>query len=271
MATLKLTLRYYSLSTPPDAPSDEHCFAYHELTASIPAKQAALVIVDAWDYHHLASHLKRTSEICRMRIAPAMAAARAVGFTIVHAPGDVVARRYPEWVRYAGETELSGTVGAEPDWPPREFRQREGPYAGLGRSVSKAIDAARRGNANRMIDPSVAPMSEDYVVSSGDQLHRLCRDRQIMYLFYCGFATNMCVPNKPYGMKEFARRGYHLTLLRDCTTAVEGHDTVESLHGTEQAVRELEFNRSFTTTSDVFIDSCRNVIAPNQASVEDEP
>lgn len=267
MATLDLPLRYYWLQTPAGVPGDEHNFAHYERAFSIPAEQAAFTIVDAWDYHYLQSHLARTSEICRTRIAPAMAAARLAGVTIVHAPGDPVARRFPQWVRYAAETEFGEPSHEEPDWPPREFRKREGPHAALGRPDSPAIESARERNSQRMIDPSVSPEPEDFVIATGHQLHRLCRDREIMYLFYCGFATNMCVPNKPYGMREFNSRGYHLTLLRDCTTSVERHDTVDEQLGTEQAVRELEFGGAFTTTADLFVQACRNAIAQEGATL----
>ncbi len=269
MTTLDLSLRYYWLLTPADVPGDEHNYAHHEQAFSIPTAQAAVVVVDAWDFHFLRSHLARTSELCRRKIAPVLAAARRAGVTIVHAPGDDVARRFPQWVRYAGETEFSAPAQEEPDWPLREFRRREGHYAALARPDSPAIEATHQRRAERMIDSAVAPEPDDFVIATGHQLHRLCRDRRIMYLFYCGFATNMCVPNKPYGMKEFASRGYHLTLLRDCTTAVEGHDTVDMQRGTAQAIRELEFGGTFTTTSDVFIRACRTAIAQEPAAAKE--
>ena len=132
MTTLDLPLRYYWLPTSADVPGDEHNYAHGEQAFSIPTAQAAVVVVDAWDYHFLRSHFARTSEICRRKIAPVLAAARRAGVTIVHAPGDDVARRFPQWVRYAGETEFSAPAQEEPDWPPREFRRREGTLCCVG-------------------------------------------------------------------------------------------------------------------------------------------
>ena len=257
MADLELTTRYYWIQTPVEAPGDEHNYHYFDRAVSIPAEHTALVIVDAWDMHYLESHVKRTSEICRTKIAPAMAAARKAGVTIIHGPGDDVARRFPQWLRYAGDSEFVSTASVEPDWPPREFRRREGQYAVLTRPKSPAVEAARERYKKKMIDLAVVPQPEDFVIATGEQMHRLCRDREIMYLIYCGFATNMCVPNKPYGIKAFSRRGYHITLLRDATTAVEGHDTVDTEAGTKQAIRELEFDGVFSTTTDAFIRACR--------------
>ena len=45
------------------------------------------------------------------------------------------------------------------------------------------------------------PAPEDFVVATGDQLHRLCRDRGILHLFYAGFAANICIPFKDYGIR----------------------------------------------------------------------
>jgi hypothetical protein len=46
-------------------------------------------------------------------------------------------------------------------------------------------------------------------------------------------------------------------LLRDCTTAIEGHDTIGTLAGTSQAIRELEMaDLASTTTSAAFVAAC---------------
>jgi hypothetical protein len=46
-------------------------------------------------------------------------------------------------------------------------------------------------------------------------------------------------------------------LLRDCTTAIEGHDTVDDLAGTRQAVRELEMaDLASTITGAAFVAAC---------------
>jgi nicotinamidase-related amidase len=262
-AALHLSLRTYQRQMEPGVDCVETNFHYEEWPVAVPAHQAALVLVDVWDTHYIRSHAERTAEIARTRIAPAVAAARAAGVTVVHAPSPVQARRYPQWTRYADEAdERASAVSTWPmlaagDWPPPALRRREGAYAQFRRPQSPLMKRVAAERLERGIDPSVEPAPDDFVVATGEQLHRLCADRGILHLFYAGFAANICIPFKDYGIRAFRARGYHVVLLRDCTTAIEGHDTVADLAGTRQAIRELEMaDLAATATAAVFIAAC---------------
>jgi nicotinamidase-related amidase len=238
-------------------------FRYSEWPVTVPMREAAVVLVDVWDTHVIASHAARTAEIARTRIAPVLGAARSAGIAVMHAPSPVQARRYPQWSHYASEADASApAVRSWPflegdDWPPPAFRRREGRFAEFRRPLPPAPPGLRGEREARRIDPSVEPEPDDFVVATGDQLHRLCRDRGILHLFYAGFAANICIPFKDYGIRAFHARGYNCILLRDCTTAIEGHDTVQDLRGTHQAIRELEMaGLASTITSHAFIAAC---------------
>ncbi|HEU5318844.1 MAG TPA: isochorismatase family protein [Chloroflexota bacterium] len=261
--SLSLTLRTYLRHPEPGIECVESRFHHAEWTVEVPAQQAAVVLVDVWDTHAIASHAARTAEIARTKIAPVLAAGRAAGVAVIHAPSPVQARRYAQWVRCASEDDacapaISAWPFLEPgDWPPPAFRRREGEFRQFRRPVPPAEPALRAEREARRIDPSVEPQADDCVVATGAQLHRLCEDRGILHLFYAGFATNICIPFKDYGVRAFSARGYNVMLLRDCTTAIEGHDTVAELRGTQQAIRELEMaGLASTLTSDDFIAAC---------------
>jgi hypothetical protein len=100
----------------------------------IPAEQAALVLVDVWDTHPVASHLARTDEITRTCIVPVVRAARQAGMTIVHAPSPPVAKKYAQWTRYA---QAAQGEPAPADWPPTEFADRVGEYANTPARTSR--------------------------------------------------------------------------------------------------------------------------------------
>ena len=266
---LPLTLRTYQRSPKPGHDWVESSFHYEAWSVTIATRAAAVVLVDVWDRHVITSHAARTSEISRTRIAPVLAAARTAGVAVIHAPSPVQARRYPQWARFASDADaaapaISSWPFAEPDdpadangWPPTSFRRREGPFAQFRRPSAALIDSPRTEREGRVIDPSVAPEPDDFVVATGDQLHRLCAAHGILHLFYAGFAANICIPYKDYGMRAFHARGYHTILLRDCTTAIEGHDTVDDQAGTRQAIRELEMaGIAATITSDEFVSAC---------------
>jgi nicotinamidase-related amidase len=260
---LRLSLRTYLRQPEPGVACVEANFHHHEWPVTIPAARAALVLVDVWDTHIIASHAARTAEITRTRIAPAVVAARRAGVAVVHAPSPVQARRYPQCRRYATDADLeaplAGTRSAAGNeaWPPLEFRRRRGAHAEFRRPAPPSPDRLREERSRRRIDPSVEPLPEDFVVATGDQLHRLCQDREILHLFYAGFAANICIPFKDYALRAFHARGYNVMLLRDCTTAIEGHDTIETFAGTHQAIRELEMaDVATTTTSAAFVAAC---------------
>jgi nicotinamidase-related amidase len=250
----------------PGADCVEANFHYQEWPVRIPAPAAALVLVDVWDTHVIASHAARTAQIARTRIAPAIAAARGAGVAVVHAPSPVQARRFPQWTRYATEEDARApAVRSWPfleadDWPPVAFRRRDGEYAQFRRPQSPLLAGLRGEREARGVDPSVEPGPDDFVVATGEQLHRLCRERGILHLFYAGFAANVCIPFKDYGIRAFRARGYNVVLLRDCTTAIEGHDTIGDLAGTRQAIRELEMaDAASTVTSGAFVAACADL------------
>ena len=193
----------------------------------------------------------------------AVAAARRAGVAVIHAPSPVQARRYPQWTRYADAADAQALpvspwpVAVDGEWPPLAFRRREGAYAAFRPPQSPLLAGLRDERLERGIDPSVAPQPDDFVVATGDQLHRLCKARGLLHLFYAGYATNVCIPFKDYAIRAFYARGYDVILLRDCTTAIEGHDTIDDLSGTRQAIRELEMAHcAATVTSAAFVEAC---------------
>ena len=259
-AVLKLPVRFYRVGTALDQPCVEEGFHYVERTFMLPLAQTALVLVDVWDMHYVASHFQRATGITHDFLVPALMAARRAGLTVVHAPSPPVAKRYPQWTRYAADQDLWPVSGPAPDWPPADFRARRGEFAEYGRDQEPHIEAWRKPYERMMIAPAVEPLPDEYVIATGGQLHRLLRDQGILHLVYVGFATNMCVPGRDYGMKAMRDRGYNPVLLRDCTTAIEFHDTVSDQLATKLWTRDLELQGScFSATSADFRTACATV------------
>jgi nicotinamidase-related amidase len=273
---IQVPLRTYN--TYPEAGHDwiEENNHYSEAVVGIPIRQAALVLVDVWDFHPNKSNMERGMRITRSRIVPLLPRARAAGLTVVHAPDLNVARKYPQWGTYARPEDEDGTgtyprwghlrwdkppggggeaPSASQPWPPREFQQRVGEYARFHRPVGPVAEYALAHPPDRRIDPAVELDDRDVIIGRGVELQRLCAERGILHLIYAGFATNMCLQYKDYGVRAFANRGYNVVLVRDATTAMESHDTVANEDGTLQAVRELEMEVLATTTSDALLNA----------------
>ena len=273
MKELILPVRYYRLYTDPDVACVEENFHHVELTWPLPAAQTALVMVDVWDLHYIQSHEERSGRITRERLAPVVAACRETGMTIIHAPAPQTAHKYPQWTRYAGDGEFDTSKSEPPsDWPPEAFRKRTGEYENFTKPWHEPVmDEWKKVEHKRRIVAAVAPHPDDFVIATGDQLHRLLRHRQILHLLYAGFAANICVLYRDYGTRAMGAgaRGYNIILIRDCTTAIEAHDTFASELLTKAAVLEIEMQVGYSTTSTAVIEACRGVGKPNERTADD--
>jgi len=251
MSEIKLQVRYQRLATDEGVRYSEDNFARAFLDWTMKSEDIALVMVDCWNIHPIVTHLERGAKICSERIAPLAQACRDAGIAVIHAPSPGQAKLYPQWTKYATDAELFGAPTEAPAWPPSEFRSKEGEYAQFAKTPEPQLKRWLDEDLDkRAIIDCLAPQPDDFVVATGDQLHRLCRHNEILHLFYCGFAANMCVPGRDYGMRAMHLRGYNLALVRDCTSAIEAQTTYPELALTEASILEVEMLTGCTTTSD---------------------
>ncbi len=249
---------------PPHLPYREEHFGYVHLDISIPPERAALVLVDCWDRIIVESFQERAERICEHTIRPALAASRAAGITVIHAPSPPVAEKFRQfWPPDAASQEAPPPLAAR-DWPPQDFAHRRGKWGRLqARRSGLHQEQLDRIDRHRSIHPAVLPAAGDYVIATGAQLHELCRERGILYLFYAGFATNICVPDRDYGLRAMRERGYALVLLRDATTAVEARDTLPLLACTSVMIHQFELRDvAGTVTSDEFLTAVKGLKTP---------
>ena len=252
MKSLDLTVRYFQDSPPEGQPYREEFFVRRQITMSLPVSQTGLVLVDVWNNHFIESWLERAEQITRDAVVPILNAARQVGLTIVHAPSPEVAVKFDQMAGYE-----SFSAEIESDWPPAEFRERQGEFSAYRgpRHQPPGIPKIESLDMSSAIEVG----EEDFVIASGQQLHDLCRERKILHLVYAGFATNWCVVGRDYGLRSMRKLGYNLILLRDATTGVEFPDTIHNLMATELAIREAEQQIGFSASNKDFLDVCHKV------------
>ncbi|MYD94302.1 MAG: isochorismatase family protein [Chloroflexi bacterium] len=259
---MELTLRYQAMhSTGPDD-NVEANIVPTELRADLDPAETALVLVDTWGEHPIASHRSRTSDITVQRIRPALDAARAAGVTPIYAPSPAIAATHPQWSRWAGVEELHPTPEPDDGWPPAAYRAVTGPYESLRRAPGELPpDSAGKPpepwHRFRTIHDAVAPEPDDIVIATGEQLQRALRDLRLVHLLYVGFATNICVRFRDYGIHAMRNRGYAPILLRDCTSGIETRETYDGLQVTDAVLHDLE-RWCFTADSREFIAACQS-------------
>lgn len=256
MPQITLPVRHYRLGTEPGVELVEANLSHETCEWTIATDQVALVLVDCWDLHAISSYVERTDRISAEVLAPVAGACRDVGIAVIHAPSPGVAEHYPQWTKYASEDDLCETEEVAV-WPPEQLRRGKGEYARYGKPLEPSREEWNREHLHeRRIVSCLEPQPEDLVIKTGEQLHRLCCHREIAHLIYGGFAANFCVPGRDYGTRAMGARGYNITLLRDGTTAIEAHSTLDEMALTRAAIFEAEMRIGHTTLSADLIAAC---------------
>lgn len=93
-------------------------------------------------------------------------------------------------------------------------------------------------------------------------LETLLRNLRIRNLICVGFAANACVLGT---LTDALYRNYRIVLLRDCTAAMEYHDTMDDQTITKSIIRHVEAFLGYTSTSGEFIRACQRIPAQRQA------
>jgi nicotinamidase-related amidase len=122
------------------------------------------------------------------------------------------------------------------------------------------IHAAAQAKEAELVKPLANEVVVDYFncIPDDEELDMVLKHYNIHTLFYIGFATNMCILDKPYGMKKMYSLGYEVILVRDATTGVEFHDTLDGMWATELAIRYVEYALGYSCTAYDFIQGLQN-------------
>jgi nicotinamidase-related amidase len=248
---LTLPVRYYQDSTPVGVPCREENFERREIDMDLPVEQTALVLIDLWHNHFIDSWIERAGKVLREQVLPAIDAARLAGLPIIHAPCPEVAAQYDQLGIHA-PPEPSRPA---PEWPPQEFRRREGEWHAY-RGPREQEPGIRDIREDRRVSDVVEVRPDDIVIATGEQLHTWLASKGILHIIFAGFATNWCIINRDYGVRAMRNRGYNTILLRDATTGVEFPDTLDGLWATELSIREVEQKFGFSASNPDFFTYC---------------
>ncbi|WP_306550176.1 isochorismatase family protein [Daejeonella sp.] len=217
---------------------------------NIPVSQCALVLLDVWSRHYLKEPTDRAEKIINEKYIPLLKKCRESGMTVIHAPSPQVAIKHPNWVKLISDEELNPLPDA---WPPREFRGLSGPYKDFRRPFEPREVEIQAMVKPHQFHPIAMPMEGEGVIATGEELHRYCKQKGILFLFFAGFNTNACMITRDYGALQMNTRGYQVSVLRDCTTGMENKETQAKLLQTNGALLFFEMFGQYTVTSDEII------------------
>ena len=233
--------------------------------------ETAIIVCDVWDAHHCLNAVRRVEEMAP-RMNQVLEAARGRGAFIIHAPSscmepykDHPARKraqsappagnlpadISEWCRHIpaeekGKYPIDQTDGGEDD-DPVEHRQWHERLAGMGRTPRSPWKAQYDAITIRDVDA---------ISDSGVEVWNLLEQRGIKNVVLLGVHTNMCVLGRPFGLRQMAKNGRNVVLMRDMTDTMynpERAPYVTHYVGTDLIVEHIEKFVCPTITSVDFV------------------
>jgi nicotinamidase-related amidase len=232
-----------------------------------PAR-TAVIVCDMWDLHHCLNAVRRCEQMAP-RMDRVLTALRERGAVVIHAPSgcmaaydDHPARRHAlatpraqdqprdigQWCRQIA-SEAKGTYpidqadGGEDD-DPAEHAAWVAKLAALGRNPK----APWQRQTDRL-----AIADSDYISDSGEEIWSILEHRRIGHVVLLGVHLNMCVLGRPFGLRQMARNGRDVVLMRDLTDTMynpERAPRVSHYAGTDLMVEHVEKYVCPTITSD---------------------
>lgn len=212
--------------------SSDGTFTVKASSESWKPGQTALIVCDVWDAHHCLNAVRRVEEMAP-RMNQVIKAARSQGMLIIHAPSGCMApyENHPARKRAqsaptavnlptdigtwcykipaeeAGKYPLDQTDGGEDD-DPAEHRAWHDRLAGMGRNPKSPWKA--------QIDV-LKIHDQDAISDSGVEIWNLLEEKGIQNVVLLGVHTNMCVLGRPFGLRQMAKNGKNVVLMRDMT------------------------------------------------------
>lgn len=222
-------------------------------------KRTALIVCDMWDSHHSQRAAERTAEVAP-RMNQLLESARGRGSFIIHAPSDCMAayaesparkraqnvppaKEFPKdiaaWCTKIPAEEavvypIDQSDGGEDD-APEALAKWHAQLAAAGRNPKRPW--------KKQIDSLRIDEERDAVSDSGKEIWSLLEDRKIEQVLLMGVHTNMCVLGRPFGLRQLAKNGRKVALVRDLTDTMYNPARwpyVDHFVGTDLIVEHIE-------------------------------
>ena len=232
--------------------------------------ETAVIVCDMWDLHHCKNAVERVGEMAP-RMNALLQEARKRGSLIVHAPSSCMAfyQDHParkraleapraanvpeginEWLTWIDEREekagypIDHSDGGEDD-DPAEHEAWAAKLKGMGKNPRAPWT---RQVAALEIDPA-----RDAITDNGTENWNLLEQHGVKNVILVGVHTNMCVLGRPFGLRQLAKNGKNVVLMRDLTDTMYNPKMaprVSHFRGTDLVVEHIEKYVCPTVTSD---------------------
>jgi nicotinamidase-related amidase/type 1 glutamine amidotransferase len=231
-------------------------------------KQTAVIVCDMWDTHHCLNAVRRVQEVAP-RMNQVLEKARGLGMLIIHAPSSCMEpyKDHPGRKRAQAAPKAANLPADIGKWCYKIPSEEKGVYpldqsdggcdsdpAEQKAHVEKLKQMGRNPNAPWKAQIDVLKMrDEDAVSDSGVEIWNLLEQRGIKNVILVGVHTNMCVLGRPFGLRQMAKNGKKVALMRDMTDTMYNPARwpyVSHFQGTDLIVQHIEKFVCPTVTSD---------------------
>ena len=220
-------------------------FVVREKVLQWKPAQTAIIICDMWNQHWCQGATRRVGEL-----APAMnrtiAAARAKGVLIIHAPSSCMDayKDHPARKRAQAAPKAANLPEHIGEWCNKIPAEEKGIYP-IDQSDGGCDDGPQcpQGSPWKSQVAAIEIHDDDAISDSGAEIWNLLESRGITNVMLMGVHTNMCVLGRPFGLRNLARSGKNVVLVRDLTDTMYNSRMwpyVSHFEGTNRIVEHIE-------------------------------
>lgn len=232
-----------------------------------PSK-TAIIVCDMWDTHHCFNAVQRVVELAP-RMNQVLEKSRGMGVLIVHAPSSCLkpyegtparkrAQDAPKAANLPKEIDVWCRKIPSEDKEKYPLDQTDGGCdsdpAEQKAHRAKLIAQGRNPDAPWQSQIDVLKIHDaDAVSDSGVEIWNLLESRGIRDVIVLGVHTNMCVLGRPFGLRQLAKNGKNVVLMRDMTDTMYNPARwpfVSHFEGTDRIIDHIEKFVCPTVTSD---------------------
>ncbi len=235
-------------------------------------QETAIIVCDVWDLHHCLNAVRRLEELAP-RLNAVLKESRSRGVTIIHSPSDCM----PAYEKHPARINAKLTIPAE--WVPHDVKS----WCSLIPTEERAAYPIDQSDGGEDDDPEehakwVAHLKSlgrnpgtpwkkqsdlieidgetDFISDRGDEVWNVLESRNIRNVILTGVHLNMCVLGRPFGLRQMARNGKNVVLMRDMTDTMYNPDRwpfVDHHTATDLIVSHVERFVCPTITSDQIV------------------
>jgi type 1 glutamine amidotransferase/nicotinamidase-related amidase len=220
--------------------------------------QTAIIVCDMWDQHWCKGATQRVIELAP-QINEVVTKARDKGMLIIHAPSETMEyyKNHParkKAIEAPQAVNLPADIGKWCNWI-NEKEQSTGYPIDHSDGGCDCEPKCKQGNPWRKQIETIQIRDNDAISDLGVEVWNLLEERGIKNVIIMGVHTNMCVLGRPFGLRNIARFGKNVVLMRDMTDTMYNSKMrpfVSHFTGTDLVVEHIERFVCPTITSTVF-------------------